>query len=575
MNKYVRKLFGMMFQSQQTQQVVHIQSQPTPISPEEWRAHWQAKGFPWRTEPEIDAKRQEELSKCRAIVPDIEKGIYPFKGMKLSRADVEWLLATHENGRGPVDWSDEWQRKREGLDLRGADLRKEDLRALPLACLIGGMSVEEDLTAQFADVDTRLVYLYLEGADLSNAHLEGAKLCGVNLENANLFEAYMQVANLSGSYLNGAWLDKAHLENADFSDARLRAANLDEAYLEGAKLRGVWAEGTNLDGAHLEKTDLRNIHLEKASLKETFLNNADLSYAQLAGANLHRAHLEGANLTWAHLEGKCMLAEDMPSQEMERVRTWFHGLRWRGMEDVLTFEEGKELQEEFPEELPPANLSGAFFDSATLLEKTYLGDRKYGFVSLVDVSWGDTNLSVVNWTKVKMLGDESTARQKKTSGDKRGKLVEYQLAVRANRQLAVALQDQGLNEDAARFAFRAQVLQRKVFWRQLNFWKWSGSALLALLAGYGYRMWHILVAYVLVVLLCAAAYFVLGMYYEPHLSLLEAVLTSVTAFHGRVFSEPFLRPGEPQLWVTAFEAVAGLIVEGVFIAMLTQKFFGK
>ena len=55
----------------------------------------------------------------------------------------------------------------------------------------------------------------------------------------------------------------------------------------------------------------------------------------------------------------------------------------------------------------------------------------------------------------------------------------------------------------------------------------------------------------------------------------EAVLTSVTAFHGRVFSEPFLHPDEPQLWVTAFEAIAGLVIEGVFIAMLTQKFFGK
>jgi len=28
-------------------------------------------------------------------------------------------------------------------------------------------------------------------------------------------------------------------------------------------------------------------------------------------------------------------------------------------------------------------------------------------------------------------------------------------------------------------------------------------------------------------------------------------------------------------WVTAFEAVAGLVVEGVFIAMLAQRFFGK
>src|SRR5438132_13437883 len=121
MNKYVRKLFGAMFQSQQTQQVVRIQPQLTPISPEEWRQYWQAKGFPWRTVPEIDVKRQEELSKCRAIVPDIKNGIYPFKGMKLSRADIEWLLATHEN-RGPVDWSDEIQHEREGLDLRGANL---------------------------------------------------------------------------------------------------------------------------------------------------------------------------------------------------------------------------------------------------------------------------------------------------------------------------------------------------------------------------------------------------------------------------------------------------------------------
>ena len=29
------------------------------------------------------------------------------------------------------------------------------------------------------------------------------------------------------------------------------------------------------------------------------------------------------------------------------------------------------------------------------------------------------------------------------------------------------------------------------------------------------------------------------------------------------------------VWVTAFEAVAGLVIEGVFIALLTQRFFGK
>src|SRR6266536_2926413 len=147
MNKYVRKLLGVMFQSQQTQQVIHAPLQHSLTSPEEWHAHWQVKGLPWRTEPEIGAKRQEELSKCRAIVPDIEKGIYPFKGMKLSRADVEWLLATHENGRGPVDWSDEGQRSRNGLDLRGADLHFTDLQQLPLTRLRCALTHDEQLWA--------------------------------------------------------------------------------------------------------------------------------------------------------------------------------------------------------------------------------------------------------------------------------------------------------------------------------------------------------------------------------------------------------------------------------------------
>jgi hypothetical protein len=96
---------------------------PNESDPQAWKTYWEGRGQPWRTEPEISAERQEELAQCRTIVPNIEKGIYPFKDIKLSRADIEWLLATHETGRGPVDWSNEQQKERKGLDLRGADLR--------------------------------------------------------------------------------------------------------------------------------------------------------------------------------------------------------------------------------------------------------------------------------------------------------------------------------------------------------------------------------------------------------------------------------------------------------------------
>src|SRR6266702_5969019 len=137
MSKHIRKVLGLL---QHRKQIPPPHQQPTSRTPEEWSTYWKAQGQPWRTEPEIDKKRQENLAKRRLITPNIEQGIYPFKGEKLSRADVEWLLSTHETGgiRGPVDGSDERQREREGLDVRGADLCKVDLRNLPLARLCGG-----------------------------------------------------------------------------------------------------------------------------------------------------------------------------------------------------------------------------------------------------------------------------------------------------------------------------------------------------------------------------------------------------------------------------------------------------
>jgi uncharacterized protein YjbI with pentapeptide repeats len=439
MNKYVRNLFSVVFQKRHTQHIGPVQTQHLPQSSEEWRMHWQLQGHPWRTEPEIDAKRQEELSKRRDIVPDFEKGIYPFKGMKLSRSDVEWLLATHEDKQEPSDW--EYDRYA-GLDLRGANLSQVDLHGLPLARLYGGLRW-------------------------------------------------------------GQW-DAATVEQRDMAGIHLEGAILREAHLEGAHLRN----------AHLEKADLTFAHLEHAHLKN----------AHLEGADLFRAHLEGARLRVTNLAG--------------------------------------------------AYLQLAYFDHATVLDNAILGDETHGFVSVVDARWGAVNLSVIDWKAVKMLGEESRVRQSNTM---RGKIKqadwEYDEAVRANRQLAVVLQNQGLNEDAARFAYRAQILQRKVLWKQHDFGKWLFSMLLALLAGYGYRMGRILVAYLIVVSACAVAYFVLSMFYGPQMSLLDAVLTSITAFHGRVFSEPFQH--SPQLWITAFEAIAGLVIEGVFIAMLTQKFFGK
>ena len=341
--------------------------------------YWEENNQTWRTEPEIDEKRQKFLTERRAIVPDITTGIYPFRGMKLSRADVEWLLATHEHGRGPIDWSDEGQREREGLDLRGADLSRVDLHNLPLARTIADVTWTHyfDLTEE----QHLMAAIHLEGADLKGAHLEGARL------------------------------EFAHLEGADLRNAHLKQALLGRAFFIG----------TYLASAHLEGADLYSAHLDEAFLWD--------------------ANLEGAVLREAHLE-------------------------------------------------------------AARLDRTILADAQGVAARLIDVRWGDVNLGVVNWSQVKMLGDEYIALQPTQDGkakDNVTRLAEYEWAVRANRQLAVVLQGQGLNEISAYFAYRAQVLQREVLRRRRKIGQFLFSGFLDILAGYGYKPGRSVLAYLLVI----------------------------------------------------------------------------
>ncbi len=185
------------------------------------------------------------------------------------------------------------------------------------------------------------------------------------------------------------------------------------------------------------------------------------------------------------------------------------------------------------------------------------------------------------WSQVEILGDEYEACQKNGrdgesiySKSKDDRLLEYQTAVRANRQLAIALQAQGLNEDAARFAYRAQKLQRIIFRLQKKFGQYLFSGFLDLLAGYGYRPGRSVIWYLITILGFALAYFVFGHF--PYLP--DALVFSLTSFHGRGFfpglgSENSLH--NPLVVLAAVEAVIGLFMEISFIATFTQRFFGK
>lgn len=383
-----------------------------------WSIYWQTVGQPWRTEPEIEGERQLFLAQRLEIIPDFKRGVYPFRGVNLNRADIEWLIATPNSQAAELE--NNQKGTPEGLDLRGADLSGLDLYELPLAYIQGGLS--------------------------------------------------------------GKWWIEAKLEERGAATINMEGANLQKAHLEGAVLRRANLRNTNLESAHLE------------------------------GADLYRTHLEGAYLRNAYLGGAC--------------------------------------------------LQRTYFDTATSFEDVSIQDSKFGTAKFADTYWNDMHVLNVNWSQIKLLGDECQAEETR-------ELKDFRRAVRAYRQLAILLQSQGLNEEASRFAYRAQVLQRKVYWYQREIWRYLFSLFLGLFTGYGYKPLRAFVSYLIVIGLFMLIYHILGIGWE------ESLVASMTAFHGRGFIPDMFKPGEPQALVAAIEAFVGLLIEVTFIATLTKRLFGN
>jgi len=277
-------------------------------------------------------------------------------------------------------------------------------------------------------------------------------------------------------------------------------------------------EGANLSDVHLERANLSEAHLEGADLTRVYLEGADLTRVNLEGADLYRAHLEEVDLYQAHLEGT--------------------DLRRAGLNSKT-------------------NLTRAVLDVYT---------------SLRDIHWsgvGSVDLTQITWTPVLRLGDESVLKRDDKADD-------YEAAVRAYRQLAAQLRAQGMSEVADRFSYRAQVVQRRVLRKRRRWGRWFGTWLLDLISGHGYKPMRSVFTYALVVLGFASVYYLLGNSVHPALAPLDALIFSVTSFHGRGFT-----PGElvtlhnPLTVLAAGEAIVGLLIEITFIATFTQRFFAR
>jgi hypothetical protein len=291
---------------------------------------------------------------------------------------------------------------------------------------------------------------------------------------------------------------------------------------------------TQLQGAKLTMAQLQDADLHGVQLQDATLTRGQLLQAELSGA-----HLQRATLTQAHLEG--------------------------------------------------ADLRFAFLDNATILNGVQFGAPGKSFAKLADVRWGGANLTVVDWSQgiARGLGDERDARRswppiRQTPAGERPRLRRaptrlraFQTAARANRQLAAVMREQGMSEEADRFAYRGQVCQRVVYRREGRLLRFGGSLVLDLIAGYGYRPLRSLVTYLLVILGFAGLYLLNAQFAAPHLTWDEALVLSVSSFHGRGFFSSGIALSDTLARLAAGEAVLGLLIEITFIATFTQRFFAR
>jgi uncharacterized protein YjbI with pentapeptide repeats len=149
------------------------------------------------------------------------------------------------------------------------------------------LSVLRRLKKQFGDeFKKRLQDADLRGADLGGADLRNADLGDADLGGADLRNADLGDANLIGAYLRGAYLGGADLRGADLQGADLGGAYLRNAYLRGADLGGAdlgnaYLVGADLGGADLGGADLGDANMQRAK----GIRYAQLSFAGFGGGD--------------------------------------------------------------------------------------------------------------------------------------------------------------------------------------------------------------------------------------------------------------------------------------------------
>jgi len=344
----------------------------------------------------------------------------------------------------------------------------------------------------------------------------------------------------SGERLSGG-VERPDFRGADFSHTDLRGASLFFGHFTGAHfieadLSGAILTGANMTGALLWGTTLRGATLFRANLTDASLTAAVLTLADLGLADLHNAlgdHLDlrEAKLIGTKLDGTDLNEADLRGTDLRRCR----------------------------------------MDSATVLREVKLSPSTL----VADVVWNGVPLTQVDWGQAKKLGDEQLSKDRQQRPDH---IEAIAAAARAYRGLSIALRSQGLLREASGYRLREQRLERVRYRAERKFGAWTVSWFLDAVSGYGERPGLIALTYIIVVAGFTGAYWLVTHFLETKLSALtwqEALVLSLTSFHGRGFFPGFLSLGDTVAQLGAAEAVIGLLIEIILIATFTRRFLGN
>jgi uncharacterized protein YjbI with pentapeptide repeats len=335
----------------------------------------------------------------------------------------------------------------------------------------------------------------------------------------------------------------------------------------------------DFSGINLTASNLSGIFIQDANLSEVDLSFANLSGAVVATSNLTKAVLAGANLSGSMFVDSNFTDVDLSAADLSK--------------SIFVQDEGE--NQFFRATLQMANLSASLiagnFGGADMIRARMDGTTAFGgygekgrvhidsTTRLLDVAWNGAVLALVNWSEVPRLGDEADIKE---ASSRKEHVQAYREAARAYHGLAKALEAQGITVPALRYRRRQHQLERAAQLRSFNLLGWLFSSALNIVSGYGDRPLRALGVYLAVIFAFAGIYFGITTPGSPiffggsqPLQFHEAVVFSLSSFHGRGFFPSTIGLGDPVAIVAALEAVVGLFIELVLIATFTRRLFER